>query len=64
MPTYTYECASCGLRIALQSSVDDRDLHRTCEMCETGWLLRQLDAPNFTMNRRGWDSGKAHEEKS
>lgn len=60
MPMYSYQCDVCCTVKALLRKIEDRDKPLEC-LC-SGHMVRLLDAANFTMNRRGWDSGKARNE--
>ena len=45
MPTYTYGCKKCDIRLEVNCKMDDRD-NQDCEHCGT-LLIRGLDSPGL-----------------
>lgn len=53
MPTYEYECTSCGKRLEVKQSMKDDPL-KDCPACHAASLRKLISAPAFQLKGTGW----------
>lgn len=53
MPTYTYQCHSCGTQFDAMRSFSDKS-QQACASCGSFETKRQLTRPNFILKGDGW----------